>query len=528
MAGKIFINYRRDDSIGMAGRLHDRLALTFGRDNLFMDVDHIPVGEDFEAHLNRQVAECNVVLVVIGPNWLNAKDESGGRRLDNPDDFVAIEIAAALARGIRVIPVLVDGARMPKASELPDFLKPLARRQAAEVRHAHFGQDAETLVARMREALGDKAAGPSRWRARAAIGVAAVALVLLIIWGWRVGTQYIQTTVQQAAQQAEIKRGEQAKAAEAEEKRKAEQAEQQQLAALKAEEERQARAATEAEAKRKAEEAEQQRTPAHVKAPTAPAPPTSGGAAPLPQTNTATATSPGPAPVNPEVVFWNSIKNEKNPDLFEAYLKRYPDGAFADLARIALQESKPEKPSLPPPARQTDDSVPIGDALLLNELRDRLYELNFDPGPLDGPLTDANRKVIREFQQQINVLPTGIATMGLLRRLRELNGLKPWASIVFGKDTGKWGMAWDESTRKAAVARARVSCGDSSACPVEVSFFGISCGAFAYSGASWAITARDDIRKAKAAALADCSRHGKSCQIVASVCADGAERFSAK
>jgi hypothetical protein len=521
MAAKIFINYRRDDSIGMAGRLHDRLALTFGRDNLFMDVDHIPVGEDFEAHLNRQVAECHVVLVVIGPNWLNAKDESGGRRLDNPEDFVAIEIAAALARGIRVIPVLVDGARMPKASELPDLLKPLARRQAAEVRHAHFGHDAETLVARMREALRDKAAGPGRWRVWAAIGVAAVALVLLVVWGWRVNTQYIKTTVQQAAQQAEIKRGEQANAAEAE-KHKAEQAEQQRLAALKAEEERQARAATEAEAKRKAEEAEQQRTP------TAPALPTSGGAAPLPQPNTATATSPGPEPVNPEVVLWNSIKNEKNPNLFEGYLKQYPDGAFADLARIALQELKPEKPPLPPPAQQADDSVPIGDALLLNELRDRLYELNFDPGPLDGPLTDANRKVIREFQQQINVLPTGIATMGLLRRLRELNGLKPWGSIVFGKDTGKWGMAWDESTRKAAVARARVSCGDSSACPVEVSFFGISCGAFAYSGASWAIMARDDIRKAKAAALADCGRHGKSCQIVASVCADGAERFSAK
>jgi hypothetical protein len=477
----------------MAGRLHDRLALTFGRDNLFMDVDHIPVGEDFEAYLNRQVAECNVVLVVIGPNWLNARDESGGRRLDNPDDFVAIEIAAALARNIRVIPVLVDGARMPKASELPDFLKPLARRQAAEVRHAHFGQDAEALCARMRDALGAKAAGPG-WRVPAAMGVAAVALVLLIVWGRRVNTQYFQTTVQQA-QQAEIKRGEQPKA-------------------------------TEAEEMRKVEQAEQQPPPAHVKeASIPPGPPTSGGAAPLEQTNKPTATSPGPEPANPEVVFWNSIKNEKNPDPFEAYLKRYPDGAFANLARIALQELKPERPPLPP---QTDDSVPIGDALLLNELRDRLYELNFDPGPLDGPLTDANRKVIREFQQQINVLPTGIATMGLLRQLRELNGFKPWASIVFGKDTGKWGMAWDESTRKAAVARARVSCGDSGACPLEVSFFGTSCGAFAYSGASWAITARDDIGKAKAAALADCGRHGKSCQIVASVCADGAERFSVK
>jgi hypothetical protein len=155
MAGNIFINYRRDDSIGMAGRLHDRLAQTFGRDKVFLDVDHIPAGADFVAYLNSQVAECNVVLVVIGPNWLNAKDESGERRLDNPDDFVAIEIVAALARDIRVIPVLVDGARMPKAKELPDSLKPLTRRQAIEVRHAHFGHDAEALVKRMREALGD-------------------------------------------------------------------------------------------------------------------------------------------------------------------------------------------------------------------------------------------------------------------------------------------------------------------------------------------------------------------------------------
>ena len=89
----------------MAGRLHDRLAQTFGRDNLFMDVDHIPVGTDFVAHLNNQVTACDVFLVVIGSNWLYAKDESGGRRLDNPEDFVASEIAAALARDTRVIPV---------------------------------------------------------------------------------------------------------------------------------------------------------------------------------------------------------------------------------------------------------------------------------------------------------------------------------------------------------------------------------------------------------------------------------------
>jgi formylglycine-generating enzyme required for sulfatase activity len=211
MAGKIFINYRRDDSIGTAGRLHDRLAQTFGRDKLFMDVDHIPAGVDFVAHLNRQVASCNAILVIIGPNWLDAKDESGGRRLDNPDDFVTLEIAAALARDIRVIPVLVDGARMPKADKLPDSIKPLVRRNAVEVRNAHFGQDAEALVARMREALGDESTGSSRWRfeprsrRRAVMAAAAVAVLLMVGWG---GYALVRHTVEQRPQQAEPKREE--------------------------------------------------------------------------------------------------------------------------------------------------------------------------------------------------------------------------------------------------------------------------------------------------------------------------------
>ena len=302
MTGKIFINYRRDDSIGMAGRLHDRLAQTFGRDRLFMDVDHIPVGADFVAHLNSQVAACEVVLVVIGRNWLRAKDKAGQRRLHQPDDFVAIEIAAALARDIRVIPVLVDGARMPKESELPDSLKPLARRQAADVRHSHFGHDAEALVKRMREALGDEVlvvsarealgdakAEPGRWRVRAAIGVAAVAVLLLIGWGGYAFVQRTYTTVEKTVQQREaIKAGQERQAA-AEAKRKEDEAERQRLAKAeqerqakaeqerqakaeqerqakaeqerqaKAEQDRQARAAAEAEAKRKAEQAEQQR-----------------------------------------------------------------------------------------------------------------------------------------------------------------------------------------------------------------------------------------------------------------------------
>jgi hypothetical protein len=113
------------------------------------------------------------MLAIIGPNWLIAKDEAGQRRLDNPEDFIVIEIGAALARDIPVVPVLVDGARMPKASELPDSLKLLARRQAVQVRHTNFSSDAETLVRRLREALGYESPG-RKWHVRAIIAVTAV------------------------------------------------------------------------------------------------------------------------------------------------------------------------------------------------------------------------------------------------------------------------------------------------------------------------------------------------------------------
>src|SRR5262249_10375809 len=153
MAGKIFINYRRDDSPGTAGRLHDRLAQTFGRHKPFMDGDPIPGGVDFVEDLHKQVAALDRFLPGIGPNWLDAKDEGGAPRFGNPDDFVAIEIAAALARNIRVIPVLVDGARSPKADKLPDSVKPLARRNAVEVRNTQFGRDAEALADKVSDAL---------------------------------------------------------------------------------------------------------------------------------------------------------------------------------------------------------------------------------------------------------------------------------------------------------------------------------------------------------------------------------------
>jgi tetratricopeptide (TPR) repeat protein len=172
-----------------------------------------------------------------------------------------------------------------------------------------------------------------------------------------------------------------------------------------------------------------------------------------------------------------------------------------------------------------DDSAVVRTGALLDEIRERLYELNFDPGAPAEPADDATNQAIRSFQQKNNLPPTGVATMGLLRQLRGTASLEPWGTIVFDKESGKWGMAWDESTRKAAVAHARASCGGS-ACPVEISFFGGACGAFAHSDSGWAIDARNDIETAKDAALADCRQRGRSCKIIASVCANGAERSS--
>jgi tetratricopeptide (TPR) repeat protein len=265
MTGKIFINYRRDDSIGTAGRLHDRLAQAFGRKNLFMDVDHIPAGVDFVIHLNNQVSGCDIFLVIIGPKWLNAQDDQGRRRLEKPDDFVVVEIAAALARNICVIPVLVDGAPVPRADELPDAIKPLVRRNAVEVRNTQFGRDAEALVEKIREAIGRpppatgpwpslasvaaRLMGPRRWRSV----VASVAPVLVVGWiGYQVGIPASSGRTP-TMERSDTAASEKAKTAE-DARRKAEEAERERLAAAKAEEERKAKEAADVTAKRKAEE----------------------------------------------------------------------------------------------------------------------------------------------------------------------------------------------------------------------------------------------------------------------------------
>jgi len=126
----IILNYRREDTSAHAGRLYDDLADEFGGDQVFMDIDAIEPGVDFADVIERAVGSASVFLSLIGPRWLSAVDAKGVRRLDKPDDFVRLEIEAALRPEVRVIPILVQNATMPSATDLPPSLAPLARRNA--------------------------------------------------------------------------------------------------------------------------------------------------------------------------------------------------------------------------------------------------------------------------------------------------------------------------------------------------------------------------------------------------------------
>src|SRR5262249_52459051 len=151
--GGIFVSYRRQETSHLAGRLSDRLADRFGEGQVFMDVDTMGPGVDFAEEISRAVAACKVLLAVIGPNWLTATDERGRRRLDDPDDIVRVEIEAALARGVLVVPILVEGAVMPGREDLPESLAGLARRHALSIRHESFRSDAGRLVTAIEQVL---------------------------------------------------------------------------------------------------------------------------------------------------------------------------------------------------------------------------------------------------------------------------------------------------------------------------------------------------------------------------------------
>jgi len=151
-SNSIFLSYRRSDSHDITGRIYDRLAEHFGRDVVFKDVDSIPFGDDFRTHLNQGVGRCLVLVAVIGPTWLDVSEADGQRRVDNPNDWVRVELETALGREIPVIPLLVGGARLPRADELPETLKELPNRGAAQARpDPDFHPDLDRLIRRLEE-----------------------------------------------------------------------------------------------------------------------------------------------------------------------------------------------------------------------------------------------------------------------------------------------------------------------------------------------------------------------------------------
>jgi len=155
----VFISYRREDSSGFAGRLADDLSEVFGPESIFMDVTGIAPGIDFRKTIEQKVGECAAAVVVIGPSWIG--DADGAARLQNPTDFVRLEVAAALARDIQVIPVLVDGATMPAAGELPPDVEPIVWRNAVELRHSRWDADLQVLIGALEKVLPRKTAtGP--------------------------------------------------------------------------------------------------------------------------------------------------------------------------------------------------------------------------------------------------------------------------------------------------------------------------------------------------------------------------------
>ncbi len=180
----VFISYRRDDSSGYAGRLFDILSVHLGRENTYMDLDTIRGGDNFATVIEEKISQCDVLLAVIGERWLTSTGENGRRRLDMANDFVRLEIAKALERGVRVIPVLVGGATMPHQDDLPDDLRPLSVHQAMDLRDAHFHADVDQLVDLLDKIVPSIASRQRKVKSkRLALAVSSVLAVVVILGG---------------------------------------------------------------------------------------------------------------------------------------------------------------------------------------------------------------------------------------------------------------------------------------------------------------------------------------------------------
>ncbi len=151
---KILISYRREDSADVTGRIYDRLVRQFGREAVFKDVDSIPLGVDFRIYLDEQVAKCEVFLAVSGRDWMKHLGSTGKSRLDDPHDFVRIEVESALKRQIPVTPVLVGGAPIPAAYRLPSSIQDLSYRNSIAVRpDPDFHRDMDRLIEYLKQLI---------------------------------------------------------------------------------------------------------------------------------------------------------------------------------------------------------------------------------------------------------------------------------------------------------------------------------------------------------------------------------------
>jgi len=183
---KIFICYRRHgEGSGYGGRVADKLVKHFGLNQCFRDIENIEAGVDFVTSIRKAVGVCEVLVVVIGPDWAAQKDKYSRPRLQDPRDFVRLEVGAALKRNIRVIPVLVGGAQLPVENDLPEDLKELPRRQARELTDTRWDYDTDQLINAI-ESIGIKGRSPAEQEARnrrMKIGAAVVLTSVVVLLG---------------------------------------------------------------------------------------------------------------------------------------------------------------------------------------------------------------------------------------------------------------------------------------------------------------------------------------------------------
>jgi TIR domain len=174
MTSGIFISYRRSDSKSDARSICQRLEKTFGKGKVFIDVDSIRPGENFQSVLKNDLEKCNSMVVVIGPRWSQLLRSSHGTSDGETSDYVYLEVASALERKLPIFPVLVDGATMPEAKDLPDYLKPLAFQQAFSVRHESFPRDMSELEQELRRFVPTR--GSRTWKTAVISGLSIISL----------------------------------------------------------------------------------------------------------------------------------------------------------------------------------------------------------------------------------------------------------------------------------------------------------------------------------------------------------------